>query len=816
MNISKTLIIASCLAIASSVRASDFKAEEGDWSLEVNESTGKLRISHKGTAVFNNAYASVVYNYPLRSDSKTITSLNYGKMPEISMQEVSDCFGEGKTYTLGYEESGVRLLHKFSFYPSLPYILVQVSVCDNAGRELQSNSMKALAVGDTSTPLTGASNRMVWVPFDNDGHLKYEIYQLKNSTECTSHEVGYVFDGESRRGIVAGSVDHDTWKSGVTIAGSLGYKLEKFECLSGLTNTFTRDVLPHGKVAGKEVASARFFVGVYDDWREGLNDFGEANTKVVPGLTWENGNPMGWSSWGVQQEFVNYDGVEESARFVKSLYDYGFHDRNGQTVISLDAFATDNIPAANLYKLGTKVFGEGEYRDGRETKEGTNQILGEYCGPLVAWSWSLDSKVPGTGLNGTPDYTYRDIALRVNGKPYVVTSNSGCAVDPTHPGVKANIEFFMKQFATNGTKYIKADFLNNGIIEGDSWYDPDVTTGVQAYNYGMRLLRDEAEKYGMYIVESISPIFPYQYAHGRRTCCDRFSEIGESEYVMNAMSYGWWTDKLYTVNDPDQLVLCKGGNNAKETEGENRVRATTGMATGAFIFGDNFSDKVVYTNNNNGHTSGSVVGYPEESRKRAMQVMCNRDINEYVRNNTGSFMPVDGHKPTSSQSSESIFMRQTADAVYVAVFNFGRVYVSTGSVKFDRLGINEDDVKGITELWSGEEVAPVDGGIDYSVPAKDVKVFKINTGDTGVDAVTHETECALPVVKKIGAHTFRITADVEIGAYNVYDLSGENVNQGTPGSNNLTIDLGNSCGGIYLLYVMYADGRKGIAKIVNN
>ena len=95
-----------------------------------------------------------------------------------------------------------------------------------------------------------------------------------------------------------------------------------------------------------------------------------------------------------------------------------------------------------------------------------------------------------------------------------------------------------------------------------------------AYNYGMKIVREEAAKYGMYVVESIAPIFPYQYAHGRRQTCDRFSEIGESEYVMNAISYGWWTDRLYTVNDPDQLVLCKADHNAAETMGENSARAT--------------------------------------------------------------------------------------------------------------------------------------------------------------------------------------------------------------------------------------------------
>lgn len=814
MNKSKLSAIVTCLAAGVSTYAADYNAVEGDWKIEIPESTHKLTISHKDVVVFKEAYASVTFNYAGEETSREISSRQPSVSPEVSVVSVSDCFGEGRIYNLRYSQDGVEMIHSLGFYDALPYMIAQVSVKDASGREVQSNSLTALAIGAPSTPLNGASNRMVWVPFDNDGHLKYEINQLKNNEEMTSHEVGYVFDGESRRGLIAGSVDHDTWKSGVTIAGTSGYKLEKFECLSGYTDYFSRDALPHGKVKGTAVSSARFFVGLYDDWREGLNDFGDANTKVVPKALWTGGNPMGWSSWGVQQNYINYEGVVESAQFVKGLYDYGFHDNDGRTVISLDAFSTDNIPAANLYKLGTKVFSDGTYRDGLETKEGTNQILGQYCGPLVAWEWSLDSKVPGTGLNGTPDYTYRDIALRVNGEPYRVASNGGCAVDPTHPGVKANIEFFMKQFATNGTRYIKVDFLNNGIIEGDGWYDPDITTGVQAYNYGMKLLYEEALKYGMYIVESISPVFPYQYAHGRRTCCDRFSEIGETEYVMNAMSYGWWTDRLYTVNDPDQLVLCKGGNDAKETEGENRARATSGMATGAFIFGDNFSDKVVYTDDN-GHEKGTVVGYPEESRRRAMTVMCNKDINDYVRNNTGSFMPVYGNKPSSDQSAESIFMRRTGDAVYVAVFNYNRVFVSSGKIPFERIGVDGDEITGIKELWSGEIIEPADDAIEYSVPAKDVKIYKISTGSAGIPGIETETSMTLGV-ERTGEKTFFISTSAGISKCEAFDVAGKCVfTTRCGGEKECVVDLDGVREGLYMISVIFTDGRSRTVKIIN-
>lgn len=816
----KSLITCLLLAAAGSIalHAADFKATEGNWTIEIPESSKKMSVTFDGIRLFNDAYASVTYNYVDDTAEHTLTSAEPQAMPQIDVESVNDCFGEGKTYVFTYTEpdGGAVMKHRLSFYPALPYMIAQVAVESADGREVQSRSLTALAIASASTPLNGASNRMVWVPFDNDGHLKYEIYELKNGRQTVSHEVGYVFDGDSRRGLVAGSVDHDTWKSAVTIGGNYGYKLEKFECLSGYTGTYTRDALPHGKVKGATVKSARFFVGLYDDWRRGLNDFGDANTKVAPKAVWTGGNPMGWSSWGVQQNYINYNGVVETAQYIKeNLFDKGFHDAAGQTVVSLDAFAGDNISSANIYKLGTKVFGEGSYRDGTVTKQGLDMRLGQYCGHLVAWQWSLDSKVPGTGLNGTRDYTYRDIALKVNGDIHIVQSNGGCAVDPTHPGVRANVEFFMKQFAAAGTKYIKVDFLNNGIIEGDSWYDPEITTGVQAYNYGMKLLYDEAEKYGMYIVESISPIFPYQYAHGRRTCCDRFSEIGETEYVMNSISYGWWTDRLYTVNDPDQLVMCKAGHGAKETLGENRARATSGMAAGAFIFGDNFSESVVYTDDN-GHTKGTVVGYPEESRNRALSIMGNADINEYVRNNTGSFMPVDGHKPSSSQSAESIFMRRTENCLYVAVFNYKTLFASTGSVDYSRLGITSDDtILEIKELWSGETVENNGQSLSYSIPAKDVKVYRFTFKTmSGIDAAEVSGDRSARVVCT-APKRFLISGLAPVASVRVYDIYGSCV-RSLEGSGEMTatLSLEGVAAGIYLLDATYTDGSHFCSKIV--
>ena len=47
--------------------------------------------------------------------------------------------------------------------------------------------------------------------------------------------------------------------------------------------------------------------------------------------------------------------------------------------------------------------------------------------------------------------------------------------------------------------------MTHGAMEADRWYNPEIKTGIQGYNYGMKLLN---QYFGdMYINLSISPVF---------------------------------------------------------------------------------------------------------------------------------------------------------------------------------------------------------------------------------------------------------------------------------------------------------------------
>lgn len=768
-----SLTAMSCLCAGAAVK----EFTEGKYKIRYDDTSREMTVFCDGTELFKQAYAEVVYNILGDEADKTISSKDIAAT--VTETAVTDCFGAGKSYVFSYDDGTATMKQHFNFYPGRDaYFICYNTVESNDGvTTLQSRRLIPLAATDTyTTPFSTDGSeaiRMLWVPFDNDGHGRYHNYSFASMKEGegVSHEVAAAFDGKSRKGLVAGSVDHDKWKSGVKIYGRYNNRLYKFELLSGLTNSTTRDVLPHGKVKGQTVSSARYMVGMFDDWREGMNTFGDCCTAVVPKAPWANGNPVGWSTYGVMQERVNEQGVRDCCDFMAdNLADSGFYDSAGIVSISFDACANDNISDYYIQKL----------IDDKLTP--TDMVLGMYAGPLCSWPWALDSKVDGTGMGGYPEYKVRNCALKVNGEVYTVPSNGSIALDPTHPAVRLNIEKFMRKWASWGVKYVKADFLNGGIIEGDKWYDPEITTGVMAYNYGMKMMYDIAQENGIYIVEAMSPLFPYQYAHGRRTCCDRFSKIDETEYVMNSISYGWWTDRLYTVNDPDQLVLVGRNNNKVETIGENRARATSGMVTGAYIWGDNFSENCVHTAQNEadkqGVAVGDPVGWPEESRQRALEIMTNKDVNEYVRTHTGSFMPVEGNDFTTvitgtNQQSERLFYKMDENYCYVAAFSFSKHSNFTADLTWQRLGVDGAEVTRIKELWTGEDVAfDKASGFKVEVPKADARVYRIEfTWSAGGDNIRDDRAAARVEVGNCPGGIL-VSASEMIDSVEVYGVDG--------------------------------------------
>lgn len=698
----RILLIALVALCCLKGRPADFTSN--GWTIHFDNSSLLLDIDCNGRRLMTNAYAEA------KQGDATYCSFNATSV-EVTQNDIDDNFGTGRQLCVTYIMSdGVTLIQTLSCYDSKSYIVAQLSV--TKGSETSSNYVSPLKSVTTSNMMpTGKKNRVLFVPWDNDGFIRYSSNTLRGTVN--SYAVTAIYNTDTREGLVCGALDHDLWKSAVCVNSSDYDKVDGLALISGYTDEHSHDsiqsehiVMPHGAVVADTVRSARFLVGWFTDWRTGMETFGQACTLVAPKREWAGGAPYGWSSWGVQSTDISYQGVIDCGDFIRDhLVAHGFHDREGRVVLSLDAWWNDNLSVQQVKSFVSYC------------KE-NNMIPGLYYGSFCRFG-DLQSYVPGTSNK----YRFRDIALKVHGR-YKVVDGAYC-LDPTHVGTKQFMLSEMQKFKSWGIEYLKCDFMSNGAIEADSWYNKDCHTGIQAYNEGMACLMRYAGT--MYLDLSISPIFPYQYTHGRRISCDAWGAIDHTKYVMNNASYGWWLNQVYVANDPDHMVMAMrqeaGG---IQSEGANRARITSGAVVGAFLTGDNFSPSVVL------HDGSGTAGpnYYETSQQRALMFLTNDDINEIPRT-CGAFKPVYGNA-SSSVGAESLMTYENDKYVYVAVFNY-QMLPSAAQLSFADLDIDAASIKEIKELWTGSAITHSAVGFQYSVPAYDARVYRIEkNGSLGI------------------------------------------------------------------------------------
>lgn len=721
------LLILSALTNFVNVHATDIHSNDWDITLNPNHS---FTFNYKGKTLLKNAYARAI-----SSDNDELLSLDYPAITQ-RLEAISDAFGTGTKYiyTFSGRQGKPDMEQVFYLYNNHNYLLTELSLVVSSGRV----SSHLLAPITTTTALsflpTQGDNRVLTVPFDNDKFRTYNAMKWSLlSIGATSSEVTALYNVSTREALCLGSIEHDTWKTGVEVRTSGSNTLKRLTLYGGYVSSATNDVATrHGSVSGTRVKSPKMFIGYFNDWRTALETYADANALVRPKKESDKKGIFGWQSWGGMEKKVNYEGAADvSDFFAQRLQNEFSKDNSHKTYMVLDSY-WDNLNESQLRSFASQCTAKG-------------QTPGIYFTPFSFWGKEseLDWSVPGTN----EQYKYKDIVLRVNNNPIKV--GGAFSLDPTHPGTKQMLASKFAQFKSWGYRFIKLDFLNSGSVEADRYYNSAVTTGMQAYTEGMQYVESQLNDF--FINLSISPLFP-NFGHARRISCDAWGKISDSQYVLNSLSLGWWLDRLYPFNDPDHIVFA--GNN----DGANRIRYTTGVITGMILLGDNFS------------LQGSYKGL-EAYRQQALRTATNKEVNNVAMLGS-SFRPVEGSLANIflRGGTDNVFYLDTPEAFYVAVFNFNTSQELSLSLDKKRLGV--DNITNITELWTGQKLSLSGETLSVTVPTGDARLYKIDKTSTSIYTLQRDTSAV--EVSHFG-DLLHVSAAENIRYIELFDLTGKSI-----------------------------------------
>jgi len=725
----------------------------GKWRLDIDNATGKTNIYQSDVLLVPNSQcAFLIGNTKYFQEQLTVR--------DITLSILADQFGSGKLVRIisNTPTGTFSVTQNYYLYSDKEYILTDFSV--ESAQILSSNYMSPVNSTTPSSFLPGTNNRTLAVPFDNDKWVRYN--SLNFGVPSTSYEVGVVYNTATRQGLVVGSVEHTLWKTGINTSTNTTGSLLSLEVFGGITSSQTHDMMVHGSVKGTKIKSPRVFVGYFADWRTGLETYADVNAIIAPRLTWNGKKPFGWNSWGTLQTRISYQNATEVSDYIATSLEPKSFANNNTVYVGLDSY-WDNLSVSNLINFVRSCKAHG-------------QKAGIYWAPFVDWG-----KDPNRAVEGSTGYYYRDIYLYANGKPQEIAG--AYAIDPTHTATKLRAEYFLKQFKIEGFEFLKLDFMTHGSLEADSHYDPAVFTGIQAYNQGLQHIVNYLGN-TMYLNLSISPLFPSNYAHGRRIACDAYGSIPDTEYTLNSLTYGWWLDHVYSYNDADNVVL------SGLATGENRARITSSVITGIYMLGDDYS-----------------VAGNQEGKDKSVLYLTNPEINRIARL-CKAFKPVETGTGTSAAD---MFVSSFADTTYVAVFNYS-TGIKSSLLDFKRIGLTTGTSYVVNELWTNTLLERTDSWTE-TLPKADVRLYKIypktSTGINQMSSTGDFTFFPNPCFDQLKV---KLPNERKIKNITIYSMVGIKVCQFDDPSD--VISLGSLINGIYLISASAYTGDSYSASLV--
>ena len=654
----------------------------GHYTFMYDRESGKYHIKVDNRTKIEDAFASAAVGGIL------YRSVDYVQH-EVKSMPIQDDFGVGLMLCVISKKPGCPILEqRFYLYEDQHYLLTSLRVYWDNGETIATNYIAPLNVNTPGSVRikneTAGQNVFLRVPYDNDTWVEFELNSINGSD--TGYEAAAIFDEVTGNAIVLGSLSHDIWKTGISYAGRQN-QLEELRVYGGANSALTRDQSPHGTVTGRQVSSPLMFIGLYENWQDGMDAYALANTKVVPPKKNAVSVPFGWNSWGSVQSGLNFEIATGISDYIHNNFQHVWKTgKNDVVYTNLDAF-WNNLTNDELIE-----FVQHCKRNGQEA--------GIYWAPFACWH--SQAQLAERTVEGTDGVLYQDIILKkADGSYYGNDLDGAFPVDITHPAAQARVNYYIDKLKSAGFAYIKLDFLAHGALEG-SRYDPSIQTGTQAYNFGMRYVTDRLDGQ-MFINLSIAPTFPYQYANGKRIACDAFYSIANTEYTLNALTYGFWQKHLYQYPDPDHLLVW--GQDGGASLEEARSRVTSGILLGtSFLAGDNFVNP---------------CGDQAAADARFKKLFTNPDIIAVAK--TGKiFHPLAVKR---LKTAANMFTMTDENAFYLAVINYNSDIFSSSTNLNEMLGLTKDVP--VKELWSGEELKLQNGALTINIAGRDSKVYRV-------------------------------------------------------------------------------------------
>lgn len=584
--------------------------------------TGKVLVQSNGvTVALDTISGKIDYLFDngieMRNTVAYVDELKYGFISSEQFRQHSI----RKWNTTGTKNGlGVEFIHHDDRYPfkliqrlafndstSVLHIDVELAATDpNLVLETRNISPFALLPSRNGIyKMPGTTPRILDVPFDNDNWVDVLPRPFRNfqgqSVEGIGYEFASVYDFNLMQGAVLGSLTHDFWKTGISYGiNSTSAQLDSLVVYGGAAipdqpslpqmyggRDGTHDYAPHGTMIGNRLYSPLLFLAAADI-RKAFVQYGNANVAIAGSLQWNHRPPFYWNSFAVEG-VLGYgkkmmpDDVLKISDFIRNLENFGKH---GQPVISIDSYdqglySTEVLKSIQQYAANNK------------------QQLGFYFSPFSVWNWK--NNLGNAKVNGT-SYYLRDVILRdENNQPVPYKDGEwGCfPLDPTHPATREYLISQLQKAHAIGAKFLKADFMTAGALESTRRYDTTIRTGMQAYSYGLKMMKhlvDSIMGPDVFIWQAISPMFPSQYSHCRFLSTDIYSHLtndqkgfpswGSTESSVINTSHLWWMQgTLWPYANADVAVMKNFQDNPDISEQDVKVRLYGMMVMGS-ILGD--------------------------------------------------------------------------------------------------------------------------------------------------------------------------------------------------------------------------------------